>query len=65
MVTRYRKSLALQWGKVLQKSLKYKKPAIINLAASDIQKPSRLYVAAMFIKSGKHDIMFRMQDKEM
>jgi hypothetical protein len=38
---------------VLQKYLKYKKPAILNLDVKELQKPERLYVVPMFIRDGK------------
>lgn len=49
----YRKNLEKNWQSILTKNIKYKKPAIINLQNEDLQKPERLYVLPIFIKSGK------------
>lgn len=54
-----------KWEKILQKNLKYKKPAILNLMPNELQKPERLYVLPIFIKSGKHNMLIKYKDLEM
>ena len=53
-VRRYRKNLEKNYQSILIKNINYKKPAIINLKNGDLNKPHRLYVLPIFIKSGKH-----------
>jgi len=48
-----------RWGNIFQKNLKYKKPAILNLEALELERPERLYVLPMLIKSGKQSMMIK------
>lgn len=51
-----------KWEEVLQKNLKYKKPAILNLDVRELEKPERLYVLPAFIRDGKQYMLFRYED---
>ena len=53
-LNKYRMTIKKErWEAVLEKNLKYKKPAILNLEPKELERPERLYVLPMFIKSGK------------
>jgi len=50
----YRRKMGEEgWERLLQKNLRYKKPAILNLMPRELEVPKRLYVLPIFIKSGK------------
>ena len=46
----------------MTKNLPYKSPAVLNLDPKDLDNPNRLYVFPVFIKNGKHDVVFRYED---
>lgn len=64
-LTAYRKSLRRNWQIIITKNLKYKRPAILNLNARDLIKPQRLFVLPIFIKSGKHNMIIKVKDKDL
>lgn len=53
------------WERLLQKNLKYKKPAILNLDPRELERPQRLYVLPLYIKSGKQNMLIKAQDLEL
>ena len=56
----YRKKLREgHWERLLQKSLKYRRPAIINLAPKELERPERLYVLPIYMKSGKQHMLVK------
>ena len=54
-----------RWEKVLLKNLRYKRPAILNLDAQELEHPDSLYVLPIFIKSGKQNMLFKMKDYDL
>ena len=65
-LNQYRKEIRKdRWEKILQKNLKYKKPAIVNLDPKELARPERLYVLPIFIKSGKQNMLVKYRDTEL
>jgi hypothetical protein len=63
--TKYRRALRNNWQGILAKNINYKSPAILNLDVADLEKPHRLYVLPVFIRSGRHDILFSGEDSAL
>lgn len=62
----YRKKIREgHWERLLQKNLKYRKPAILNLDPRELERPQRLYILPVYIKSGKQNMLIKSQDTEL